>query len=103
MKNKLYDALIKYFKGTHLYYQIDHLVFDIFIEELNLGIIFDRTIKDIHKFQIVSLIEKENNIDNDQPKIYYEKDDFELLWNSLILYINYNFDDILWEKNIQLP
>jgi len=103
MKSKLYDALEKYFKGTHLYYQVDHMVIDIYIEELNLALIFNRVILGSHEFQILNLISKDNDFTHDQPKLYYEEDDFELLWNSLMLYINYNFDDVLWEKNIILP
>lgn len=101
MKNKTHKQLIKYFYEVILDHDCEDSKIDIYIPILNLGIIFDRPIKlSDKKIQILNVIEKTNDFESEYQKLYYEKDNFELLWNSLMLYLVYNFDSIFWKENI---
>ena len=104
MKSTIYNIIKQYFPDARIDFPVDNTNIDIFIPILNFGIIMDRSENfKIEKIQILLISEINNKLQSDYQQLYYEENDVELLWNSLALYLVYNFDTILWENKIILP
>lgn len=101
MQNKLYFSIKKHFSEACINYVEKGPKLDIYIPEINLGIVFDRAGNPgDSKIQILSIVNSQRDIGEIYPKLYYEDGNFDLLWNSFVLYITYHFDEILWDKKI---
>lgn len=104
MKEMLYEKLKEYFHDAKIDFNTGSCNLDIYIPVLNLGIVFDvEGIICKEKVQIVNLVESKKDIFTQYQKIYYENSDFDLLWNSVSLFLIYNFDSVLWKNKITIP